>query len=96
MNQTVLLWKHGYLVVSASAPGPRGWRGGAGISVVSLRNSLLTPYSTGPEVRKLFQLSAQLRLKFILLINVKMPTIVGILTFISRLKDIYGLNGSSP
>ena len=29
--------------------------------------------------------SAQLRLKFILLINVKMPTIVGILTFISRI-----------
>ena len=29
--------------------------------------------------------SAQMRLKFILLINVKMPTIVGILTFISRI-----------
>ena len=29
--------------------------------------------------------SAQLSMKFILLINVKMPTIVGILTFISRL-----------
>ena len=39
---------------------------------------------TGPEVIKLFSCSAQLRLKFILLINVKMPTIVGILTFISR------------
>ena len=39
----------------------------------------------GPEVIKLFSCSTQLRLKFILLINVKMPTIVGILTFISRI-----------
>ena len=36
----------------------------------------------GPEVIKLFQCSTQLSTKFILLINVKMPTIVGILTFI--------------
>ena len=34
---------------------------------------------------KLFSCSVQLRSKFILLINVKMPTIVGILTFISRI-----------
>ena len=33
----------------------------------------------------LFSCSTQLRLKFILLINVKMPTIVGILTFMSRI-----------
>ena len=33
----------------------------------------------------LFSCSAQLRLKFILLINVKMPTVVGILTFINRI-----------
>ena len=39
----------------------------------------------GPEVIKLFLCSTQLRLKSILLINVKMPTIVGILTFISRI-----------
>ena len=39
----------------------------------------------GPEVIKLFSCSAQPSLKFILLINVKMPTIVGILTFISRI-----------
>ena len=32
---------------------------------------------------KLFSCSTQLRMKFIILINVKMPTIVGILTFIS-------------
>ena len=37
------------------------------------------------EVIKLFWCSTQLSMKFILLINVKMPTIVGILTFISRM-----------
>ena len=35
-----------------------------------------------PEVIKLFSYSTQLSTKFILLINVKMPTLVGILTFI--------------
>ena len=35
------------------------------------------------EVIKLFSCSTQLRMKFFLLINVKMPTIVGILTFVS-------------
>ena len=42
-------------------------------------------HKPGPEVIKLFSCSTQLRLKLILLINVKMPTIVGILTFISRI-----------
>ena len=36
----------------------------------------------GPKVIKLFPRSTQLSTKFILLINVKMPTFVGILTFI--------------
>ena len=48
----------------------------------------------GSEVIKLFSCSAQPRLKFILLINVKMPTIVGILTFISRIN--YRLWRSKP
>ena len=39
----------------------------------------------GPEVIKLFSYSTQLSTKCILLINVKMPTIVGILTFISMI-----------
>ena len=39
----------------------------------------------GPEVIKLFPCSTQLSMKFILLINVEMPTIVGILTFISMI-----------
>ena len=39
----------------------------------------------GPGVIKLFQCSTQLSTKFILLINVKMSTIVGILTFSSMI-----------
>ena len=38
---------------------------------------------SGPEVIKLFSCSTQLSTEFILLVNVEMPTIVGILTFIS-------------
>ena len=45
----------------------------------------ITIYLISPMLIKLFSCSAQLRLKFILLINVKMPTIVGILTFMSRM-----------
>ena len=40
----------------------------------------------GLEVIKLFSCSTQLSMKFFLLINVKMPTIVGILTFMSGKK----------
>ena len=43
---------------------------------------------TGHEVLKLFSYSTQLSTKFILLINVKMSTIVGILTFISMINTI--------
>ena len=39
----------------------------------------------GPEVIKRFPCSTQLSTKIILLINVKMPTIVGILTLISMI-----------
>ena len=39
----------------------------------------------GPEVIILYSCSTELSMKFILLINVKMPTIVGILTFITRI-----------
>ena len=44
-----------------------------------------TSTGSGLEVIKLFSCSTQLSMKFILLINVKMPTIVGILTFISMI-----------
>ena len=42
----------------------------------------------GLEVINLFSCSTQLRTKFIMLINIKMPTIVGILTFISMINTI--------
>ena len=47
---------------------------------------------SGPEVIKLFSCSTQLSMNFFLLINVKMPTIVGILTFMSRKNIILGLS----
>ena len=40
---------------------------------------------------KLFSCSTQLSMKFFLLVNVKIPTIVGILTFMSRKNSIPGL-----
>ena len=48
---------------------------------------LCDSYATksGQKVIKLLSCSTQLSTKFILLINVKMPTYVGILTFISRI-----------
>ena len=44
---------------------------------------------SGPEFIKLFSCSTQLNTKFILLINVKMPTTVGILTFIGRINTTF-------
>ena len=46
---------------------------------------------SGPEVIKLFSCSTQLSMKFSPLINVKMPTIVGILTCMSGKNNILGL-----
>ena len=46
---------------------------------------------TGPEVIKLFSCSTQLSMKFFPLANVKMPTVVGILTFMSGKNSILGL-----
>ena len=42
-------------------------------------------FLTQPEVIKLFSFTPQLSIKFFLLINVKIPTIVGIITFEPRL-----------
>ena len=47
--------------------------------------SLINTKKSGPEVIELFSYRTQLSTKFILLINVKMSTIVGILTFISMI-----------
>ena len=44
---------------------------------------------SGPEVIKLFSCSTQLSTKFILLINVKMRTIIGILTYISMINTTH-------
>ena len=54
---------------------------------------MLVPILTllGPEVIKLFSCSTQLSMKIFRLINVKMPTIVGILTFMSGKNSILGL-----
>ena len=46
----------------------------------------------GPEVIKLFSCSTHLSMNFFLLINVKMPAIVGILTFMSGENSILGLS----
>ena len=46
----------------------------------------------GPKVIKLFSCSTQLSMNFFPLINVKMPTIVGILTFRSGKNNILGLS----
>ena len=48
--------------------------------------------SPGPEIVKLFSCSTQLSMKFFLLINVKMPTIVGILTFMSGKNSLLSLS----
>ena len=46
----------------------------------------------GPEVIELFSCSTQLSMIFFLIINVKMPTIVGILAFMSGKNNILGLS----
>ena len=46
----------------------------------------------GPKVIKNFSCSTQLSMKFFLLINVKMPTMVGIFTFMSGKNSILGLS----
>ena len=46
----------------------------------------------GPEGIKLFSCSTQMRINFFLLINVRMPTNVGISTFMSVKNNILGLS----
>ena len=43
-----------------------------------------------PEVIKLFSCSTQLSMIFVLLMNVKMPAIIGILTFMSMINTTSG------
>ena len=48
--------------------------------------------TAGPKVIKKISCSTQLSMKFFPLINVKMPTNVGILTFMSGEKKVLGLS----
>ena len=52
-----------------------------------LHENMLIGWVSGLDVIKPFSCSPQLSMKFILLINVKMPTIVGILILMSRIND---------
>ena len=62
------------------------------ISPVAIYFTIDRHFCTGSEVIKLFSCSTELSMKFFLLINVKMPTIVGILTFMSRKNSILSLS----
>ena len=55
-----------------------------------VRKILPVPVEPGPEVIK-SSCSTQLSMKFFLLINVKVPMSVGILTFMSRKNNILGI-----
>ena len=57
--------------------------GGGKIGHSGAHTSYPALYFPGPEVIKLFSCSTQLSMKFFLLINVEMPKIVGISTFMS-------------
>ena len=57
-------------------------------NAVSLETTDISKKISGPEVIKLFPCSTHLSMEFFPLINVKMPTIVGILTFMSRKNSI--------
>ena len=60
----------------------------ADLAFIAIRSTC----NSGLEVIKLLSCSTQLSMKFNLLINVKMPTIVGILIFRSRKNNIIGLS----
>ena len=57
------------------------------------KHDTVTCYKIGPglEVKKRISCSTQLSMNFFLLINVKMPTIVCIVTFMSKKNSILGL-----
>ena len=62
------------------------------IYITRFRHWLYTWKRPGPEVIKLLSCSTRLSMKFFLLINVKMPTIVGILTIMSRKNSTLSLS----
>ena len=58
----------------------------------NIRSEFEKSHLPGLEVIKLFSCSTQLSMEFFMLINVKMPTVVGILTFMSMKNSIIGLS----
>ena len=60
--------------------------------VTSLQNIVFHLLTPGPKVIKLFPCSTRLNMKIFLLINIKMPTIVGILTIMGRKNNTLGLS----
>ena len=55
-------------------------------------NSMSTVALPGPEIIKIFSMLNSAEHEMFLLMKVKMPTIVGILTFMSRKNSIIGLS----
>ena len=64
------------------------------IQPLLLKEAAIVCQKTGPEVINLFSYSTQLSMNLFQLINVKMPTIVGILTFMSLKNSIVCLSES--
>ena len=62
------------------------------LNAVSINDCLSDFLKTGPDVIKLCSCSTQFTMKLFMLINVKMPTTVGILTFMSRKNRILGVS----
>ena len=60
-------------------------------TVCPTSSQTILSWQTGHKIIKRISGSTQLSMKFFLLINVKMPTTVGILTFMSRKNSILGL-----
>ena len=67
---------------------PHVWLNEQISGVVTTQLVFLVYISPGLKVIKLFSYSAQLKLQFILLINVIISRIVGILTFTSRISNM--------
>ena len=61
---------------------------------VNLCHSFLKNCGSWPRGYNFFSCSSQLSMKVFLLINVKMPTIVGVSTFMSRKNSVLGLSVS--
>ena len=75
------LWVNRPVMILASKRNPFCKQNDTGSAAIRRTHAV----DQAPEVIKLFKRATQLSMNFIMLINVKMPTIVGILLFISRI-----------